>query len=376
MIIGVPREIKTEEYRVAMIPAGVETLKQSGHRILIEQSAGAGIGVSDEEYEKAGAEIISHHGEVIRQADLVVKVKEPLPSEYEFFRPGQIVFGFFHFPGNQELLQVMIARRIIAIAYETVEKEDGSLPLLTPMSEIAGRLAVQEGAKYLERPSGGRGMLLGGAPGVPPAEVVILGGGVVGSSAAGVAAALGARVTVLDIDPARLKSLAETLPPNVVTLFCRRTNLIAKVKEADLLIGAVLVKGARAPILVSREMVRSMKPGSVIVDVAIDQGGCVETSHPTSHREPIFVQEGVIHYCVPNIPGAVPLTSTYALVPITLPYILEIANKGFLRAVEENRALGRGVNLVEGKVVHPGVAQVYDLPCYALEEVLINFTRR
>jgi len=370
MIVGTPREIKDGEYRVALVPAGVEQLRKAGHEVLIERSAGTGTGISDEQCGEAGAEIVETAEEVYRRADMIVKVKEPLPQEYPLIRPGQIVFTYFHFAASEELTRAMIKSGAVCVAYETVELPDGSLPLLAPMSEVAGRMAVQQGAKHLERPMQGRGILLGGVPGVAPAHVVILGGGVVGSNAARVAAGMGADVTVLDINLERLRYLDDVMSRNVTTLYSNVYTIREKLKEADLLIGAVLVRGARAPVLVTRDMLKLMKPGAVIVDVAVDQGGCVETIHPTTHSDPTYVVEGVVHYAVANMPGAVPVTSTYALTNETLPYVLQLANDGYPRAVLSNPALEAGLSIVEGRVVMGAIAEQYGLPRTPVEEVL------
>ncbi len=357
MIIGVPKEIKVDENRVGLLPAGAEQLVTDGHRVLVETGAGLASGAKDEDYQTAGARIVTASGQLYREADLIIKVKEPLPPEYPLVRPGQAIFCYFHFAANGELTTAMQERRIVAIAYETVTSADGSLPLLIPMSEVAGRMAVQEGAKYLEKPRGGRGILLSGVPGVAAADVVILGGGVVGASAARIAAGLGANVFILDINLPRLRYLADIMPPNVTTLMSNSYNLRKLVNSADLLIGAVLIHGARAPKLVSREMIRTMKEGAVLVDVAVDQGGCSETCRPTTHGEPTYVVDGVIHYCVTNMPGAVPRTSTFALTNATTRYALEIANKGWREAARTNPEIAAGLNLVAGQITHPGVAE-------------------
>ncbi|MBI5307309.1 MAG: alanine dehydrogenase [Planctomycetes bacterium] len=331
MIIGIPKEIKPDEYRVAMVPSGVEEMVKHGHTVLVEKGAGLGSSIPDHEYERSGARLLDGPEGIYNQAQLIVKVKEPLPGEYPLLKENQSVFTFFHFAASKSLTEAVLKANIIAIAYETIRDEYGQHPILTPMSEVAGRMAIQEGAKYLEKPMHGRGILLGGVPGVAPAEVVIIGGGVVGANAAKVAAGLGARVTLLDINMERLRHLDDIMPKNVVTLMSNVQNVRKKVKDADLLVGAVLVEGARAPYVVSKDMVQTMKPGAVIVDVAIDQGGCVETSKPTTHSNPIYTVNNVIHYCVTNIPGAVACTSTHALTNATLPYVREIADKGYER---------------------------------------------
>jgi alanine dehydrogenase len=361
MIVGVPKEIKTDEYRVAMIPVGVEELTRMSHRILIQEGAGQGSGISDDEYAQHGAEIVSRADEIWTRADLVVKVKEPLPEEWPLMRPGQIVFTYFHFAANEDLTRAVMRSGITAIAYETIKDGRGTLPLLTPMSEVAGRMSIQEGAKYLERPFEGRGILLGGVPGVAPASVVILGAGVVGANAAKVAAGLGANVTLLDINLDRLRYLDDVMPRNVTTLFSDRHNILHSLDRADLLIGAVLIPGARAPYLVKREDLKRMTPRAVIIDVAIDQGGCIETSRPTTHSAPTYIVDDVVHYCVTNMPGAVGRTSTYALTNVTLPYVLQLARKGFERAVNENAALAQGVNIRAGRVTNQAVAETFEM---------------
>jgi alanine dehydrogenase len=366
MFVGVPKEIKTDEYRVAMIPVGVEELTRAGHRVLIQAGAGMGSGISDEQYAAHGAEIVADAAEVWRRADLVVKVKEPLPQEWPSLRPGQIVFTYFHFAADEELTRAVMRSGITAVAYETIRDARGNLPLLTPMSEVAGRMSIQEGAKYLERPFEGRGILLGGVPGVLPANVVILGAGVVGANAAKVAAGLGANVTILDINLDRLRYLDDVMPRNVTTLFSDRHNILDSLRRADLLIGAVLIPGARAPYLVRREDLKDMPRRAVIIDVAIDQGGCVETSKPTTHSKPTYMIDDVVHYCVTNMPGAVGRTSTYALTNVTLPYVLQLAMKGFDRAVRENPGLAQGVNIYQGKVTNRAVAETFQLPCEAV----------
>jgi alanine dehydrogenase len=363
MIVGVPKEIKTHEYRVAMIPVGVEELTRAGHAVLIQAGAGQGSGISDEQYSINGAEIVADAGAIWKRADLVVKVKEPLPEEWPMMRPGQIVFTYFHFAADEQLTRAVMKSGITAVAYETIKDARGNLPLLTPMSEVAGRMSIQEGAKYLERPFEGRGILLGGVPGVLPANVVILGGGVVGANAAKVAAGLGANVAILDINLDRLRYLDDVMPKNVTTLFSHRHNILDCLSHADLLIGAVLIPGARAPHLVREDDLKRMPPGSVIIDVAIDQGGCIETSKPTTHNKPTYMVHDVLHYCVTNMPGAVGRTSTYALTNVTLPYVLQLAKKGLDRAVRENATLAQGVNICAGKVTNPAVAETFGVEC-------------
>ncbi|MHC4122266.1 MAG: alanine dehydrogenase [Planctomycetota bacterium] len=357
MIIAVPREIKEQENRVAVVPAGIEQLCQNGHDVLVEKNAGIGSGIRNEDFKKAGARIIEGHKEIFKHADMVIKVKEPLPSEYELLKKGQIIFTYFHFAASATLTRAMLERKVIAIAYETIETEDGRLPLLEPMSEVAGRMAVQEGAKYLEEPFGGKGVLLSGVPGVAPAKVLIIGGGIVGTNSAMMAAGLKADVTIMDIDLARLRYLDQIMPANVKTAMSSRHNISKMLRDVDLVIGAVLIPGAKAPKLITREMLSLMTPGSVIVDVAVDQGGCVETCRPTTHSDPVFVVDGIIHYCVANMPGAVPKTSTFALTNATLPYAIEIANKGYEKAAEENRAIAAGVSMIKGKITCKNVAQ-------------------
>lgn len=363
MLIGVPKEIKTDEYRIAMIPAGVEELTRAGHEVMIQTGAGQGSGISNEQYAANGARILDSAAEIWAKAEMIVKVKEPLPPEWPMMRPGQVVFTYFHFAADEKLTRAVIKSGITAIAYETIKDNQGRLPLLTPMSEVAGRMSIQQGAKYLERPFEGRGILLGGVPGTLPANVLVLGGGVVGANAAKMAAGLGANVIITDINLDRLRYLDDTMPPNVTTLFSDRINILEHLILADLVIGAILIPGARAPHLVRREDLKKMKPGAVIIDVAIDQGGCLETSKPTTHSQPTYKVDDVIHYCVANMPGAVGRTSTYALCNVTLPYALLIANKGWERAVQENNALLYGVNITNGKVTNQPVADTFKLPC-------------
>jgi alanine dehydrogenase len=370
MRIGVPREIKSQENRVALRPVGAELLTRDGHEVWVEGGAGDGSGFADEAYEKAGARLVDGPEPVFAECEMILKVKEPLPEEIRRIRPGQIVFTYFHFAASRELTEGMIASRAVALAYETVEEEDGRLPLLVPMSEVAGRMAVQEGAKYLEKLSGGRGILLGGVPGTPPGEVVILGGGVVGTNAAKMAAGLGAHVTILDISLDRLRYLDDVLPANVDTAYSNRHNILDAIRRADLVIGAVLLPGAKAPHLVKRADLKTMKPGSVIVDVAVDQGGCVETIKPTTHENPTYFVDGILHYAVANMPGGVPRTSTLALTNATLPYGLKLARHGWRAACKADPALALGLNVVEGKVVYPGVAEAFRLPLTDLASVL------
>src|SRR5437588_2160938 len=362
-VVGVPKEVKTDEYRVAMIPVGVEELTRAGHKVLIQAGAGMGSGISDEQYVANGAEIVGSDTEIWKRAERIVKVKEPLREEWPLLRAGQIVFTYFHFAADEALTQAVMRSGITAVAYETIKDARGTLPLLTPMSEVAGRMSIQEGAKYLERPFDGRGILLGGVPGVLPASVVILGGGVVGANAAKVAAGLGANVTILDINLDRLRYLDDVMPRNVTTLYSDRHNILNSLSRADLLIGAVLIPGARAPHLVRRQDLKAMPQRAVIIDVAIDQGGCIETSRPTTHSQPTFIVDDVVHYCVTNMPGAVGRTSPYALTNVTLPYVLQLAKKGLDRAVRENSALAQGVNIRQGHVANPAVAATFGMEC-------------
>ncbi len=370
MIVGIPKEIKDNEYRVAITPGGVHMLAEAGHKVVVQAGAGAGSGFSDEEYARAGAEILPTAADVWQAAEMIMKVKEPRPEEYAFLRPGLLLFTYLHLAAEEELTHELLKREVIGVAYETVELDDGRLPLLTPMSEVAGRMAVQVGAHYLEKAHGGRGKLLGGVPGVRPADVVIIGGGIVGTNAAKMALGMGAHVTIIDKNIDRLRYLADVLHGNLTTLASNPLNIAHAVRVADFVIGAVLIHGARAPRLVTREMVSQMKPGSVIVDVAIDQGGCVETSHPTTHSNPTYLVDGVVHYGVTNMPGAVPRTSTYALSNATLPYALQLANLGFEEAVRRNPALARGANTYRGKVTYPAVAEAFGLEYTPLEQLL------
>jgi len=363
MIVGVLKEIKTDEYRVAMIPVGVEELTRAGHKVLIQSGAGQGSGISDDQYAQNGAEIVPDATSIWQRADLVVKVKEPLPQEWPLMHGGQIVFTYFHFAADEALTKAVMKSGITAVAYETIKDARGNLPLLTPMSEVAGRMSIQEGAKYLERPCEGRGILLGGVPGVLPANVIILGGGIVGANAAKVAAGLGANVTILDINLDRLRYLDDVMPRNVTTLFSDRHNILECLNHADLLIGAILIPGAKAPHLVRRDDLKRMPPGAVLIDVAIDQGGCIETSRPTTHGKPTFIVNDVVHYCVTNMPGAVGRTSTYALTNVTLPYVLQLAKNGLDRALRDNQALAQGVNIRAGEVTNPAVAATFGLNC-------------
>ncbi|HEX4575597.1 MAG TPA: alanine dehydrogenase [Gemmatimonadales bacterium] len=362
MIVGVPTEIKTAEHRVALVPAGVESLVGDGHTVVVEQGAGVGSGFPDAAYRAAGATLVPRPGDVWARAEMVVKVKEPIEAEWPCMRPGQVVFTYFHFAASEALTRAVIQSGIVAIAYETVQLASGELPLLTPMSEVAGRMAVQEGAKYLEKVYGGSGVLLGGVPGVLPAEVLILGGGVVGANAAKMAAGLGAHVTLLDLSLDRLRYLADVLPPNVDVLYSNRHNLLDQLRKADVVVGAVLLPGAKAPKLVRRDDLKVMKPGSVIVDVAVDQGGCIETSRPTTHEDPVYVVDGILHYAVANMPGGVPRTSTLALTNATFPYAKRLARSGWKAACKADPALFLGLNVIAGNVVYPAVAETFGLP--------------
>ena len=359
MIIGIPKEIKNNENRVGMTPAGVFELCKRGHKVFVQHTAGMGSGFSDNEYLTAGAVILPTIEEVYATAEMIIKVKEPIKPEYELIKEGQLLFTYFHFASDEELTHAMIKSGAVCLAYETVRKEDGSLPLLIPMSEVAGRMAVQEGARFLEKPQGGKGILLGGVPGVKPAKVLILGGGVVGTHSALLAAGAGADVTIVDISLPRLRYLSEILPKNVKTLYSSEHNIKEELPSTNLIIGSVLIPGDKAPHLITKEMLKMMQPGTVMVDVAIDQGGCFETSHATSHSEPVYTVDGVVHYAVANIPGAVPYTSTLALTNATLPYALFLADKGWQRACKESSALFAGLNVVGGKVTFKAVADDY-----------------
>jgi alanine dehydrogenase len=362
MKIGVPKEIKTNENRIALVPAGAESLVGAGHEVIIQKGAGEGSGFTDEDYTSVGARIAPNAPAVWREADMIMKVKEPIKREWANMRKGQTIFTYFHFAADEKLTRAHIDSGATCIAYETVELPNRELPLLTPMSEVAGRMAVQEGAKYLEKLYGGRGVLLGGVPGVPPGKVVILGGGVVGINAAKMAAGLGAKVTILDLSLERLRYLSDVMPANVTLIYSNRHNILEQISTADLVVGAVLIPGAVAPRLIRREDLKRMQPGSVIVDVAIDQGGCVETIHATTHENPTYVVDGVIHYGVANMPGGVPRTSTLALTNATFPYALKLANLGWKRALQESAPLRKGLNVIDGQVVYPAVAEAFVLP--------------
>lgn len=370
MIIGVPKEIKTNENRIALVPAGAQLLVGGGHTVYVEKGAGLGSGFSDEQFVSAGGRILDTAEEVWAKAEMIMKVKEPIASEWPRMRKGQVIYTYFHFAAAEDLTRAVIQSGCIAIAYETVQLPNGELPLLTPMSEVAGRMAVQEGAKYLEKVYGGRGVLLGGVPGVAPAKVAIIGGGVVGINSAKMAAGLGANVIILDISLDRLRYLDDVLPANVRTIYSNRFNILEAIERADLVIGAVLLPGAKAPHLITRADLKHMQPGAVIVDVAVDQGGCVETIKPTTHENPTYFVDGILHYGVANMPGGVPRTSTLALTNATLPYAQRLAKKGWKQACQDDRALALGLNVVEGKVVYPGVAEAFGLPLAAVESIL------
>ena len=351
MVIGLPKEIKNNESRVALTPAGVFELTKKNHTVYVQANAGFESGFSDSDYEQVGASILPTIGDVYAQSEMIVKVKEPIEEEYSLIREGQVVFTYFHFASNKKLTDAMVASKAICIAYETVEDRKGTLPLLTPMSEVAGRMAIQQGAKYLEKPIKGKGILLGGVPGVRPGKVLILGGGVVGVQAAKMAAGLGALVTILDISMERLRYVNDIMPNNVITEFSNEFTIRKHIKDADLIIGGVLIPGAKAPKLITRDMLKDMQPGTVIVDVAVDQGGCFETTKPTTHEDPIYIIDDVVHYCVANMPGAVPYTSTVALTNVTLPYVMQIANNGWETACNKNEGLKKGLNIVKGEII-------------------------
>lgn len=370
MKIGILKEIKTEENRVSMTPAGVELMTQKGHQLLVEQGAGLGSGFADEEYIQAGAEINDSPQAIFDQSEMVMHVKEPLPSEYDLIREGQIVFTYLHLAANKELTEALVKSKAVNIAYETIQKPDGSLPLLTPMSEIAGRMSIQQGAKFLEMVHGGHGILLAGVPGVEPGTVVVIGGGVVGTNAAKMACGLGAKVYLLDVSLDRLRYLSDVMPSNCFLIKSTPSAIREVTEKADVVVGAVLLPGAKAPNLVTRNMLKNMKPGSVLVDVAIDQGGCFETSKPTTHSDPVYNVDGVVHYCVANMPGAVAKTSTLALTNATLPYALEIADKGWKKAAQENKEIGLGLNVVNEKICYKAVAEAFDMEYTPYQEFL------
>ena len=370
MIVGILKELKTEENRVSMTPAGVEIMAANGHQLLVETEAGVGSGFSDELYRLAGAEIVGSPSEIYSRSEMVMRVKEPQPSEYGMIRKDQIIFTYFHFAAAEGLTRAMLERRCVCIAYETIGGANDSLPLLTPMSEVAGRMAIQQGAKYVERAQGGRGILLGGVPGVAPATVLVLGGGVVGTHAAQMACGLGAKVYLLDMNLDRLRHLSEIMPKNCFPMMSSPAAVRELIQEADVVIGAVLLHGSKAPKLVNRDMLKTMKKGAVMVDVAIDQGGCFETSHPTTHLEPTYEVDGIVHYCVANMPGGVPLTSTMALTNATLPFAAIIATKGWKEAARSNQGIRAGINIVDGQVTYCGVAEAFGMECVSLDEIL------
>ncbi|MEM8763266.1 MAG: alanine dehydrogenase [Bacteroidota bacterium] len=361
MIVGVPKEIKNNESRVGMTPAGVFELVKHKHTVYVQSGAGIGSGFFNEDYQKAGAIILDTIGQIYAMSDMIVKVKEPIAEEYNLIQKGQIVFTYFHFASSENLTKAMLDSKSVCIAYETVEDEEGTLPLLTPMSEVAGRMAIQQGAKYLEKPVKGRGVLLGGVPGVAPGKVLVLGAGTVGIQAAKMAAGLGAHVTILDINMKRLRHVNDIMPSHVVTEFSNEFNIRKHIQDHDLIVGGVLLKGAKAPNLITRDMLKEMRPGTVIVDVAVDQGGCVETTKPTTHEDPIYIIDDVVHYSVANMPGAVPYTSTMALTNVTLPYVLKLANQGWRSACNQDKTLAKGLNIVEGEVVYKEIAETFDL---------------
>ena len=370
MIVGVLKETKEYEYRVALVPSGVSALRKRGHTVVVQAGAGVGSNITDDAFVAAGAQPASSAAEVAKRAELLLRVKEPTPDEYALIEPRHTLFTFFHFAANRTLMEAMLTRRATCVAYETVEDAHGQLPILIPMSEVAGRMAVQEGAKYLEKPTKGKGLLLGGIPGVAPASVVILGGGVVGSNAAKVAAGLGAEVTVLDVNLDRLRYLDDIMPKNVTFLMSNEHVINEKLAHADLVICAALVRGGRTPVLITRSQLRTMRSGAVLVDVSIDQGGSAETSHPTTHSSPTYIEEGIVHYCVTNIPGAVPITSTYGLTNATLPYILQLADLGPREAFRRNPALARGLNVADGQIVYQALAESFALPAVSINAFL------
>jgi alanine dehydrogenase len=370
MIIGVPKEIKNNENRVALTPAGAKELIKRGHQVYVQQSAGLGSGFSDEDYSAAGASLLPSIEATYQIAEMIMKVKEPIESEYNLIKPNQLLFTYFHFASYEPLTKAMVASKAICLAYETVEKSDRSLPLLVPMSEVAGRMAIQKGANYLEKPLGGRGILLGGVPGVLPAKVLILGGGIVGTQAAWMAAGLGADVIIMDLSLPRMRYLADVMPANVKTMMSNEFNIREQIKQADLIVGAVLIPGAKAPHLITKDMLKDMKKGAVVVDVAVDQGGCIETCKPTTHENPTYVIDDVVHYCVANMPGAVPYTSTLALTNATLPYAIQLADKGWKKAAQENADLVPGLNVIQGDIVYKAVAEAFNMPYTPVEKYL------
>jgi len=368
MIIGVPKEIKNNENRVALTPAGVKELTKRGHQVFVQQTAGEGSGFEDEIYIKAGAALLPTIEEVYAKAEMIMKVKEPIEPEYDLVKEGQVLFTYFHFASSEPLTKAMAKQKGICIAYETVESADRTLPLLIPMSEVAGRMSIQQGAKYLEKPLKGRGILLGGVPGVKPAKVLVLGGGIVGTQAAKMAAGLGADVTIMDINLKRLRYLDDVMPANVHTMMSNEYNIRELIKTHHLIVGSVLIPGAKAPNLITRDMLKDMQPGTVLVDVAVDQGGCIETCKPTTHENPTYIIDDIVHYCVANMPGAVPFTSTLALTNATLPYAIQLANKGWKKATRENKELLLGLNMINGHIVYEAVAQAFAMPYKPVEE--------
>ncbi len=370
MIIGVPKEIKNNENRVGLTPAGTMELVKNGHTVYVQHTAGINSGFSDDDYIDAGAQILPTIEDVYQTAEMIIKVKEPIEPEYSLIKKDQLLFTYFHFASSQPLTDAMIASGSVCVSYETVEEADRSLPLLTPMSEVAGRMSIQQGAKYLEKPLKGIGILLGGVPGVAPAKVVVLGGGVVGTQAAKMAAGMGADVTILDISMKRLRYLDDVMPANVKTEFSNEYNIRKHIKNTDLIIGGVLIPGAKAPKLITRDMLKDMRPGTVLVDVAVDQGGCFETTKPTTHQDPIYIIDDVVHYSVANMPGAVPYTSTLALTNVTLPYAIQLANKGWKKACAENEPLKKGLNVINGDVVYPAISEAFDLPLNDVNEYI------
>ncbi len=373
MIIGVPKEIKDNENRIAITPAGVKAFKEDGHEVLVQTNGGVGSGIDDNQYMAAGAEMVDSPAEIFERADMVMKVKEPLEEEYKYFKEDLILFTYLHLAAEEKLTHELMEKNVVSIAYETVEDKAGGLPLLTPMSEVAGRLSTQAGARFLEKPQGGQGVLLGGIPGVSPAKVVVIGGGIVGLNATKMAVGLGADVTVMEKSPAQMRYIDDIYQGRVKTLMSNEFNIREEIKDADLVIGAVLIPGAKAPHLVTEDMIKEMKDGSVIADVAIDQGGCIETSHATTHSEPVFEKHGVVHYCVANMPGAVARTSTFGLTNVTLPYARKIANKGYKEALKEDRGFALGLNVYQGEVTYKAVADAFELDYTPIDEVLKNF---
>ncbi len=371
MIIGIPKEIKNNENRVAMTPAGAKELVKRGHQVYVQHTAGLGSGFPDDEYTAAGAAILPTIEDVYGIADMIIKVKEPIEPEYKLIKEGQLLFTYFHFASYEPLTRAMVESKAVCLAYETVEKLDRSLPLLVPMSEVAGRMAIQKGANYLEKPLKGRGILLGGVPGVLPGKVLILGGGIVGTQAAWMAAGLGADVVIMDVSIPRMRYLADVMPANVKTMMSNEYNVRAMIKDADLIVGAVLIPGAKAPHLITRDMLKDMKPGTVLVDVAVDQGGCIETCKPTTHENPTYIIDDVVHYCVANMPGAVPYTSTLALTNATLPYAIQLADKGWKKAAQDNADLVPGLNVINGEIVYKAVAEAFDLSYVPVEKYLL-----